>query len=245
MSKYTAEQVDRLAYVIDGNPEKMDGGEYYDEVSDAAEALRDYAAHLRERESANAGVTDETTQIALNAYNKSLFAGSYGPDDGQPICHDYTLAMRAALEAVAPMLASVALCTHDWRMQEGEGKPIDKCVDCGAIRESKSHMMLASAYANQEPYCYTVEQRNGLSQGAMCRTKAECEASPLFDPENEHVIPLYREPRLASARVTDAMCGINAPSWVQKLSDPATYAAGWNACRAAMLAAASKPETEE
>ena len=60
----------------------------------------------------------------------------------------------------------------------------------------------------------------------------------------DKAISSYVAPML-SARVPDAMCGTNAPSWVQKLSDPATYAAGWNACRNAMLAAAPKPETKE
>lgn len=50
--------------------------------------------------------------------------------------------------------------------------------------------------------------------------------------------------RVASARVPEECDGVNVPSWVSKLSDPATYAAGWNACRAAMLTAAPKPEKE-
>lgn len=112
--------------------------------------------------------------------------------------------------------------------------------------------MLASARAKQEPYCYTVEQKNGLSQGAMCHTKAECEASPLFDPDNDHIIPLYREPRLASARVPDAevtaLKNIAYDMRQQAGNNNRLTHIGW-AQRIerviSMLAAAPKPETEE
>lgn len=97
MSKYTAEQVERLAYVIDGNSEKLDGGEYYDEVSDAAQKLRDYAALLRQHEAAKGRVTDEVVNVASRAFyahperiiHSSIFTSAR---------------MRAALEAAAPML---------------------------------------------------------------------------------------------------------------------------------------------
>ena len=50
----------------------------------------------------------------------------------------------------------------------------------------KVDAILAKYESNKKaiPYCYTVEQKNGLSQGAMCRSVEECQASPLFDPNN-------------------------------------------------------------
>ena len=44
----------------------------------------------------------------------------------------------------------------------------------------------------RNPYCYTIEQKNGLSQGAMCRTIEECEQHPLYDKELDHIIPLFK-----------------------------------------------------
>lgn len=152
MSKYKAEQVE--AFI-----RKQENHTYVREdfdIDGALDYLGDYAALLRERESAKAGVTDEMAT--------SFFRDIYGSETCPSI--RTIKAFRDALEVIASMLAS--------------------------------------ARAKQEPYCYTVEQKNGLSQGTMCRTKAECEASPLFDPDSDHIIPLYREPMLASARVPDS-----------------------------------------
>lgn len=179
MNKYTAEQVCREA----------SGIESHGYVA-APAMLRDYAALLRERESAKAGVTKD---IAQELY----------PD----VCE--------MIDANAPMLAS--------------------------------------AHVNQEPYCYTVEQRNGLSQGAMCRTKAECEASPLFDPDSDHVIPLYRDLMLTSARVPDGWrkdVVLAAQMLTWGFTDGLTESQERNvrthqAKLFAMLAAATKPEMEE
>lgn len=56
------------------------------------------------------------------------------------------------------------------------------------------------------PYCYTCEQKNGLAQGAMCRTITECEMSPLYDPEQDHIIPLFTHPAPADAeRLAEAL----------------------------------------
>ena len=86
MSKYTAEEVEfRAAAVRCG------------ENDITANMLRDYAALLRERESAKAGVTSQMRATACDAYDKEMVG------HGEPA---NPVAMRAALEAVAPMLAS-------------------------------------------------------------------------------------------------------------------------------------------
>lgn len=94
--KYTAEQVERLAYVIDGNPEMMDGGEYYDEVSYASAVLRDYAAYLRELE-ADKAVADEL------CYRNPAPDASQAPNPSK------------STVLVAPMLAS-ARVPEGWRL---------------------------------------------------------------------------------------------------------------------------------
>lgn len=48
--KYTAEQMEETARVIKRNPDKLDGGEYYDEVDKASDMLRQAAQMMRERE---------------------------------------------------------------------------------------------------------------------------------------------------------------------------------------------------
>ncbi len=83
MSKYTAEQVERAAI---GCENMMHGHA-------APAMLREYADLLRERESARAGVTDEMVALACGAYLNA--PPGHMPDE-----------MRAALEAVAPMLAN-------------------------------------------------------------------------------------------------------------------------------------------
>lgn len=76
---------------------------------------------------------------------------------------------------------------------------------------------LADMLAEREkadPYCYTCEQKNGLSQGAMCRTRYECEMSPLYDPEQDHIIPLFKHPA-AQPRGPDGyvMVPVNDDNW--------------------------------
>ena len=85
MNKYTVEQVEAEADCLP------------DAYEDQAAKLRDYAALLRERESAKAGVTSQMRATACDAYDKEMVGHG---ETANPV------AMRAALEAVAPMLAS-------------------------------------------------------------------------------------------------------------------------------------------
>lgn len=86
MSKYTAEQVEVLS-------------ERDWLAKDVRKALRDYAALLREREAAKAGVTAEIVKIARKAQESMISVHS----NPEKVADDH---MRAALEAVAPMFAS-------------------------------------------------------------------------------------------------------------------------------------------
>ena len=92
MSKYTSEQ----AFLRSEDVKYSIGIDYKltpacsDEVIGM---LRDYAVLLRERESAKTAVTDEMVTLAFNIYEDS----------------DAMNPMRAALEAVAPMLANAPL----------------------------------------------------------------------------------------------------------------------------------------
>jgi len=87
MSKYTVAQVMDEITLLSSVPD-----------GDTASAmLRDYAALLRERESAEAGVTDEMV-------NKACASLGIPPSGDDPFIDANDV--RAALEAVAPMLAS-------------------------------------------------------------------------------------------------------------------------------------------
>jgi len=99
MSKYTAERV--LEYV-----EKAERG-YFNPVH--MEMLRDYAALLRERESAKVPVTDEIFEAFDAAQTKAMGEyemQQYHAGKESHLVKALDFATRAALEAVAPMLAS-------------------------------------------------------------------------------------------------------------------------------------------
>lgn len=93
MSKYTAEFVEAEVEVA------MTQGKH-----GTAAMFREFAALLRERESAKAAVTDEMVAVACGAYLNA--PPGHMPDE-----------MRAALEAVAPMLAS-ARVPDGWSIGE-------------------------------------------------------------------------------------------------------------------------------
>lgn len=57
--------------------------------------------------------------------------------------------------------------------------------------------------SEQEPFCYTVVQKNRLSQGAMYRTIYECETHPLYDAEIDKIVPLYLHPSVDIARIAE------------------------------------------
>lgn len=108
------------AFTPDGGPHRPDRirnvsdglkrlGEF-----EAAEMLTNYAALLRERESAKAAVTDKAVEMACRKYYNS----------GNPVYPPVFEAMRAALEAVAPMLASA-------RVLDGQCSDIRTCAHCG------------------------------------------------------------------------------------------------------------------
>lgn len=88
MSKYTAEQVVTKASQLATDEEYPD--------KHAADMLRDYAALLREREAAKAGVTAAMVDLAIDVIAEHLTG--FGGDLRQGV--------QSALEAVAPMLAS-------------------------------------------------------------------------------------------------------------------------------------------
>jgi len=86
-------------------------------------------------------------------------------------------------------------------------RDVCKYLDHDMVKEAKAHTQFfwgdidkikeakeALEQPAQEPYCWTVEQKNGLAQGSMCRTIEECKSSPLFDVEIDHIIPLYTHP---------------------------------------------------
>jgi len=86
-------------------------------------------------------------------------------------------------------------------------RDVCKYLDHDMVKEAKAHTQFfwgdidkikeakeALEQPAQEPYCWTVEQKNGLAQGSMCRTIEECKSNPLFDAEIDHIIPLYTHP---------------------------------------------------
>lgn len=100
MSKYTAEQV---IYAADLEQARYDGD------LTISEYLRDYAALLRERESAKAAVTDEIFEAFDAAQTKAMGEyemQQYHAGKESHLVNALDFATRAALEAVAPMLAS-------------------------------------------------------------------------------------------------------------------------------------------
>lgn len=92
MSTYTLEQVESAAEIL----EQDQNAPSWMRLS---EMLYGYAALLRERESAKAGVTDAVVERAVDARIEIISRkGRINVSDNA--------AMRAALEAVAPMLVS-------------------------------------------------------------------------------------------------------------------------------------------
>ena len=107
MSKYTPEQVERYAGYAAKSSQVV------------AAMLRDFATLLRERKSAKAGVTDEMVERAITAWFDVQVDVSELDDAGT------NTRMRAALEAVAPMLAS-ARVPDGWQLVPVE--PTDDMV---------------------------------------------------------------------------------------------------------------------
>lgn len=103
MSEYTAEQAEHCALTYE---------DCYD--SDVINMLRSYAALLREREEAKAGVTFDSINAAMLAYNTACHSM------GDMSSANYT-GIRAALEAAAPMLASA-------RVPDGMIERIDSAI---------------------------------------------------------------------------------------------------------------------
>src|SRR6185312_15235860 len=97
MKKYTAEQVESAAEIL----EQDQNAPSWKRLS---EMLNDYAALLRERESAKAGVTDEMTEAACRAY--AIASDNPWPYSQEGWNDDDRAYMRAALKVVAPMMAS-------------------------------------------------------------------------------------------------------------------------------------------
>ena len=91
MGKYTAEEVDALASSI-----SMWGDDYSQAVK---EILRDYAAHLRERESAKAGVPDGWQLVPVEPTRGMLDAATNYDSDMIGL---YALEFWQAMLAAAP-----------------------------------------------------------------------------------------------------------------------------------------------
>ncbi|HWV44960.1 MAG TPA: hypothetical protein VN039_02860 [Nitrospira sp.] len=102
MRKYTAEQVRNVARLLDGESRSM---------------LNEYAALLRERESAKAAVTDEMVECACDGFMRVRGIGMHlaWQSMTEETRISYRNAMRPALETVAPMLAS-ARVPDGWRL---------------------------------------------------------------------------------------------------------------------------------
>lgn len=122
MSKYTAEQV---IYAADLEQARYDGD------LTISEYLRDYAALLRERESAKAAVTDEIFEAFDAAQTKAMGEyemQQYHAGKESHLVNALDFATRAALEAVAPMLAS-ARVPDGWQLVPVE--PSVEMIDAG------------------------------------------------------------------------------------------------------------------
>lgn len=111
MSKYTVTQVEEMSTAAAISLFPL-----------ASVMLRDYAALLRERESAKVTVTDEIATAVLATYVRQCI-----PHHDDAPAQLRVSAMRDALEAVAPMLASARvpdvlptdLRIESWPVQEG------------------------------------------------------------------------------------------------------------------------------
>lgn len=117
--KYTAEQIDACILCY-----KSGDLNYYRQG--IIDLLSSYATLLRERESAKAAVTDEMVLTAIRAW------------DGVAPQLEYGHRFRAALEAVAPMLASgfpLSPQFVDRVTTDGEEEP--PCMGAGAVDELK------------------------------------------------------------------------------------------------------------
>ena len=160
MSKYTAEQVDAVVEQTSGTRKEM---------------LNDYAALLRERESAKA-VTDEYSDAFKDVLASLVAAVSLLCRGGRKaaasdkifriMADDYEKSIirgRAALEAVAPMLSKLRKhdfynagemdCPSDIKCSNGELHTL-RCRNCGldnpdgycsSLNQEKEHPVLASA----------------------------------------------------------------------------------------------------
>lgn len=119
MSKYTAEQVERIAEFHE--QVRLENVERRDKLADkSADMLRDYAALLRERESARAAVTDEML-VAMGRVIANR-AGEDWDNIGDFAQQTIKDTQRAALEAVAPMLAN-ARVPEGWQLVPVEPTP--------------------------------------------------------------------------------------------------------------------------
>ena len=114
MSKYTAEQARSSLQKMHGHPLTVA------ERAELFSMASNYADLLRERESAKAVVTDEIFEAFDAAQTKAMGEyemQQYHAGKESHLVHALNFATRAALEAVAPMLASARVpeeCTSEW-----------------------------------------------------------------------------------------------------------------------------------
>lgn len=223
MSKYTAEQVLYAAQLEEDT---------YDGDLIIVQYLRDYAALLREREAASAGVTDEVIRLAIVTAEKCSNATRIGWDT-----------MRAALEAAAPMLAKLRKhdfynagekdCPADIKCSNGELHTL-RCRNCGLD--------------NPDDYCSALnqEKEHPVARVMISESgKFSIQALPGMALKLCNGQELYGSPMLASARVpndpTEEML-VAARDWShRKYGKPIGNDAA-TGCWQAMLAAAPKPE---
>lgn len=230
MSKYTSEQ----AFLRSEDVKYSIGIDYKltpacsDEVIGM---LRDYAALLRERESAKAGVTDEMVHVVASAMAKLdgadpdhlIWEGSPPEPWGEVWCR-YEDSARTVLEAVAPMLAS-ASDKHLEQEQDDTDKILAKLgltverarTECGYLRVNDilNHIQ-ETLDALAEAHSARVEMTDRYIKLASARV-----------PESKWITDLRRELNLSKATHN---FNFTRDEVMEMLG---------------MLAAAPKPETEE
>lgn len=129
MSKYTAEQVESAAEIL----EQDQNTPSWKRLS---AMLRDYAALLRERESAKAGVTDERLHELVHGVIAPNHSELTEDGDGYYLSCDALEAFtRDVIKVVAPHLASarvpakrdLSLCVTEYQLALDAG--FNQCVD--------------------------------------------------------------------------------------------------------------------
>jgi len=140
MSKYDPAQLEVAAICIAEQPIKIDHKAFAVTLDGKVigEMLRAYAADLREREAAKGVVTDEVERIAREAYNRTLNRTSM-----------HYMALRAALEAVLPMVGNPAM-------------PKEWCRDVETLLDAVEFIHGADSTDADCPYCAAANRLSAM-----------------------------------------------------------------------------------